>query len=214
MSPRSRRAVLAYVLVLVAFLCAAPSTVSAAFTSSVPTATSDLTSDTSFPAYDAAVAGGGTVGTSPFAYYRSDEAASAATTSTAADSSTNARAGTYPTPTDGPLLTWSFGDGAGTRAYDSSGAVNTGTLTGGAASTATGGHLGGAMSFAAASGSVAAPRGDPQPRHGLHDLGLAAGADPAGGRPGRPLAARSEPERSRRRLPHRLHLLATAGHHR
>ncbi|PPK92408.1 concanavalin A-like lectin/glucanase superfamily protein [Kineococcus xinjiangensis] len=113
---------------LAALALSLPGLTGAVLTATAPTASSTLTSDTTFQTYPQAVAGGGTVGTSPHLYYRSDDSAAHAPTSTAAHHSDTARNGTYQAPTDGPELWWQFDEGTGTTVADSSGSVNTGTF--------------------------------------------------------------------------------------
>ncbi|PPK92409.1 concanavalin A-like lectin/glucanase superfamily protein [Kineococcus xinjiangensis] len=113
---------------LAALALSLPGLTGAAFTATAPTASSTLTSDTTFPTHPQAVAGGGTVGTSPHLYYRSDDGPVRAPTSTAAHHSDAARNGAYQTATDGPELWWQFDEGTGTTVADSSGSVNTGTF--------------------------------------------------------------------------------------
>ena len=82
---------------------------------------------------------------SPWAYYREEDAASAAATSVAADSSGNGRSGTYNGTTNGPSTYYSFDENSGATAQDSSGAVNTGTLVNAPAWSA--GKVNAALSF-------------------------------------------------------------------
>ena len=60
--------------------------------------------------------------------HRLDENPSLAATSTAADSTTYNRAGTYRGSTDGPSTWYRFDEGSGATARDAAGAVNTGTF--------------------------------------------------------------------------------------
>lgn len=87
------------------------------------TNTSTLAAAAGFPTYPSAVTAG-----SAWAFYRGEEAPSAAATSTAVDSSGNNRPGAYNGPTNGPSTHWTFDENGGTTAADSSGAANTGTL--------------------------------------------------------------------------------------
>ena len=64
-----------------------------------------------------------------WAYHREEEAPSSAATLAAADSSGNARPGTFDGTTNGPSTWWKFDENAGTTAGDSSGGANAGTLT-------------------------------------------------------------------------------------
>jgi Concanavalin A-like lectin/glucanases superfamily len=93
-----------------------------------------------FPTYPVAV-----TNSAAWAFHRGEEAPSAASTSTAADSSANARTGTYAGATDGPTTFWKFDENSGSTAADASGAVNTGTLTNSPAWTT--GRSGAALDF-------------------------------------------------------------------
>lgn len=100
--------------------------VSAAFTATTSNSGNTLTAAASFPTYPTSVTGGGA-----WAYHRGEEAASSAATSTAADSSGNARSGTYDGRTNGLSTHWKLDEGTGAVAADSSGAANTGSIGGG-----------------------------------------------------------------------------------
>jgi hypothetical protein len=63
-----------------------------------------------------------------WAYHRGEESPSSAATLAAADSSGNARPGTFDGTTNGPSTWWKFDENAGTTAGDSSGGANAGTL--------------------------------------------------------------------------------------
>ena len=84
-----------------------------------------LSTAVSFPTYPNAVAAD-----SPWAYHRAEEAASAASTTTAVDSSGNGRAGVDNGTTNGPSTWWRLDDGSGSSAGDSSGGANAATLHG------------------------------------------------------------------------------------
>ena len=109
-----------------------------------------LSTAVSFPTYPNAVAAD-----SPWAYHRAEEAASAASTTTAVDSSGNGRAGVDNGTTNGPSTWWRLDDGSGSTAGDSSGGANAATLHGSPAWTAgiTGGglSLNGSSDYGAAS---------------------------------------------------------------
>ncbi len=77
--------------------------------------------------------------------HRGDEAASDLSTSTATDSTSNNRPGTYSGPTNGSSTWWRFTDASGTTAEDSSGNTNVGTLTNGPSWST--GPAAGALSF-------------------------------------------------------------------
>ncbi|GGK24748.1 hypothetical protein GCM10010124_16610 [Pilimelia terevasa] len=95
----------------------------------------------------------------PSFYHRADDAQSAAGTSSAADSSGNARTGTYGGRTDGPSTWWKLDEGAGgagTVTADSSGAAAPGTLTGANAGWNASGKYGSAFAVTSGAGYVAA----------------------------------------------------------
>jgi hypothetical protein len=97
-----------------------------AFYARTTNAGNNITAAGSFPNYPTSVGN-----STPWAYHRGEEAASSAATSTAQDASGNARPGTYGGGTDGSTTHWEFDENTGSTAYDSSGAVNTGTLVNG-----------------------------------------------------------------------------------
>jgi hypothetical protein len=112
----------------------------AAFVATTVNGPSTFTAAASFPTYPASVGND-----SPWAYHRGEESPSMAATSTAADTSGNARTGVYAGTTGGPRTFWGFDDGAGTTAADSSGTINTGSLVN--SPTWTTGKVGSALSF-------------------------------------------------------------------
>jgi hypothetical protein len=77
----------------------------------------------SFPNYTTSITNDGA-----WAFHREEESPSSASTLTAADSSGNARPGTFSGTTNGPSTWWKFDENTGTTAADSSGAANPGTL--------------------------------------------------------------------------------------
>ncbi len=97
----------------------------AGFTAVATNAGSTWSAVAPFPDYPAAATANG-----PWAYYRGEEAPSAAAARSAVDSSGNSHPGTYHGTTDGPSTWWTLDEGAGTAVEDSSGAANPGTLTG------------------------------------------------------------------------------------
>jgi Concanavalin A-like lectin/glucanases superfamily len=131
------RSVLAVAVLLSAMLVYRPTW--AAFSSATSNA-STASAAATFPAYPPSVTADG-----PWGYYRGEETASGAATSTAADSSGSARTGTYAGRTDGPTTRWSFDENTGTIVRDASGAVNTGTVANAAPWTT--GVSGSALSF-------------------------------------------------------------------
>lgn len=142
------RAYLALLVVLMAVVPGANGRVAAGFTTTTTNGGNSVTAAGSFPTYPAAV-----LANSPWAYHRGDDAASGASTSVAADASTNSRSGTYNGVTGGlsPSTQWDFDEGSGTGTADSSGSGNPGTLAANVTWVA-GGRSGSAVSF---------PGGDP-----------------------------------------------------
>jgi hypothetical protein len=125
--------------------------VSAGFFAATTNGASTFGTAAIFPTYPVSVGDD-----SPWAYYRGEESASSSATLTAADSSGNARTGTYNGITNGPATMWKLDENAGTSAADSSGAANRGTLTG--SPTWTTGKVGSALSFDGTSQYVAGAR--------------------------------------------------------
>jgi hypothetical protein len=112
--------------VVVVVLVAVPQAY-ALYTGTTANPSSNFTAAGTFPTYPSSV-----TGDSATFYHRGEDAASAAVTSTAADSSTaGTKPGTYNDSTDGPVLWWRLDDGAGTTAVDRSGGADPGTLTNG-----------------------------------------------------------------------------------
>ncbi|MDQ1723313.1 MAG: hypothetical protein QOG52_341, partial [Frankiaceae bacterium] len=87
---------------------------------------SNWTAAATFPSYASTVLAG-----SPTSVYSADDAVSTAASSSATDSSGNARTGTYDGPTSGPSQWWRFDQGSGTTVYDQSGGGFKGTLSSG-----------------------------------------------------------------------------------
>ena len=114
--------------------------VAAALYATTTNGVNTITSAASFPNYPTLVQTD-----APWAYHRSEDVISAASTSAAADTSGNSRPGVYAGRTDGPSLRWRFDEGSGSVATDASGSANPGTLMG-AAWTASG-HVGAGVAF-------------------------------------------------------------------
>jgi hypothetical protein len=114
----------------------------AAFSRSTTNSGNTFAASGTFPTYSQAVAA-----SSPYQYYRQDEAPSAsATSSAAADASAVVPfAATYNGPTNGPSTWWRFDEGAGSTAADSAGGGVQGTVGSGA--TWTTGHTSNGLLF-------------------------------------------------------------------
>ena len=112
-------------LALLGLFAALVEPVWSAFTGTTTNSGNTITAAASFPDYPASVASN-----TPWAYHRSEEAGSAAATLAAADSSST-HPGTFDGITNGPSTRWKFDENAGTTiTYDSSGASNSGALSG------------------------------------------------------------------------------------
>jgi len=96
----------------------------AAWVASTSNSGNQFATAASFPTYPSSVTADGA-----WAYLRGDETPSSSSTLAAADSSGNARPGTYNGSTNGPSTWWRFDDASGSTAADSSGGGNPGTLT-------------------------------------------------------------------------------------
>lgn len=114
-----------YVAVVLLLLSASVVGSAAAWVVTVSNSGNQFSSAASFPNYPSSVTADGA-----WAYHREEESPSAAGTLVAADSSGNARPGTFTGTTNGPSTWWKFDENAGTTAADSSGGANAGTLTG------------------------------------------------------------------------------------
>ena len=116
--------------------------VQAAFTATTANGTNTFAAAASFPTYPATV-----TADTPWAYLRSDDAASSSATSTANDTTANNRDGTYNGMTNGASTSWDFDEGTGTTTADTSGAANPGTLGGAGATWTTTGRVNNALAL-------------------------------------------------------------------